>query len=60
MSKEKIKVEPGNMELVEKCINAAGNYIVKEATKFIKTLFTTDEELASEKDLKTEEKLSDK
>jgi hypothetical protein len=60
MSKEKIKVEPDNMELVEKCITAAGNYIVMEATKFIKTLFTTDDEEASKKDLKTEEEVSDK
>lgn len=60
MSKEKIKVEQGNMELAEKCIEAAGTFIVKQATKFIKTLFTTDEDEASDKDLKTEEKVSDK
>lgn len=60
MEKEKIKVEPDNMELAEKVIKAAGNFIVKEATKFIKTLFTTDEEEASVKDVKTETKVSDK
>lgn len=55
----KIKVETNNLELAEKVIEAAGNYLVKKASEFIKTLFVADEVETPKEDVKQTEEDKD-
>lgn len=54
----KIKVEPKNLDLAEKVIEACGEFIVKKASEFIKTLFVSEDE--EEAPIKDEEQVKEK